>query len=159
MALYQGSDNRRKLSGQLMFFGIWLFTTIVAAVLHPDPSGHGTHTQLGLPPCPSVLLFDRPCPGCGLTTSLTAFVHGDWAFAFHAHPFGPFMYVGMTVWAFLCLYGWIKNLRLDGGGPTFNRIVTVFMVLFFAFGIGRMILDKGFSSTPEQRFVSTIGRR
>jgi len=156
MALYEGLDNRRKLSGQLMFFGVWLFTTIVGAALHPDPSGHGTHTQLGLPPCPSVILFNRPCPGCGLTTSFTAFIHGDWAFAFHAHPFGPIMYLGMTVCAFLCLYGWIKGLRLDGGGPTFNRVLTVFMVLFFGFGIVRMALDRGFSSGPEQRFAARI---
>jgi hypothetical protein len=139
-----------------MFVGVWLFTTITALCLHPDPSGHGTHTQLGLPPCPSVLLFNRPCPGCGLTTSFTAFLHGDFAFAFKAHPLGPFMYLGMTAWAGLCLYGWIKGLRLDGGGKTFNRAMSAFLAVFFTFGIARMILDPGYSGAPEQRYVSKL---
>ena len=156
MALYEGTDQRRKLSGQLSFFGVWLFVTVVGLSLHPDPSGHGTHTQLGLPPCPSVLLFNRPCPGCGLTTSFTALLHGDIAFAFHAHPFGPFLYLGMTAWAWLCIYGWAKGMRLDGGGLVFNRVVTVFMVCFFGFGIVRMALDPGFSAGPEQRYVSKL---
>src|SRR5437016_11758134 len=112
MALYESSDQRKRLFGQVMFFGVWLFITVVGIALRPDPSGHGTHTQLGLPPCPSVLLFDRPCPGCGLTTSFSAFLHGEIAFAFRAHPFGPIMYLGMTGWAWLCIYGWFKGLRL-----------------------------------------------
>ena len=156
MALYEGTDQRKRLSGQLTFFIVWLFTTVIGLSLHPDPSGHGTHTQLGLPPCPSVLLFNRPCPGCGLTTSFTAVLHGDFVAAFHAHPIGPFMYLGMTIWAGLCLYGFVKGLRLDGSGPALNRILTVFAVVFFAFGIGRMILDTGFSGAPEQRFVSKL---
>src|SRR5438270_12571671 len=98
MALYESAEPRKRLSGQLMFFGVWLAITGFGAYLHPDPSGHGTHTQLGLPPCPSVLLFNRPCPGCGLTTSFTAFIHGDLASAFHAHPLGPLLYVGITAW-------------------------------------------------------------
>lgn len=156
MALYEGTDQRKRLSGQLTFFGVWLFVTICGLSLHPDPSGHGTHTQLGLPPCPSVLLFNRPCPGCGLTTSFTAFLHGDLPFALNAHPFGPLLYLGMTAWAVLSMYGWIKGLRLDGGGKTFNTALTIFMVGFFAFGIGRMLLDRGFASSPEERYVSKL---
>jgi hypothetical protein len=154
MALYESVEPRKRLSGQLSFVFVWFITTAIAAWLRPDPSGHGTHTQLGLPPCPSVLLFNRPCPGCGLTTSFSAFVHGNFAFAFHAHPLGPILYMGMTLWAGLCLYGWVKGLRLDGGGPAFNKAVTAFAIVFFAFGIGRMILDPGFSGGPEQRYVS-----
>lgn len=47
----------------------WLFT--------PDPAGLGTHEQLGLPPCRSIDWFGVPCPGCGVTTSVTWFAHGD----------------------------------------------------------------------------------
>lgn len=156
MALYESSDKRKKLFGQLLFFFVWLAITVTAICLHPDPSGHGTHTELGLPPCPSVLLFNRPCPGCGLTTSFTAFIHGDWAFAFKAHPFGPFLYLGMTAWAFLSMYGWMKGLRLDGGGPLFNRAITAFMVCFFGFGIVRMIMEPNYSGAPEQKYVARL---
>ena len=44
----------------------------LAATLSPDPSGHGTHQQLGLPPCGFIYVTGYPCPGCGLTT---AFAH------------------------------------------------------------------------------------
>ncbi|MEC9374691.1 MAG: hypothetical protein VYC34_12640, partial [Planctomycetota bacterium] len=45
---------------------------IVAATLTPSPDGHGTHTRLGLTPCPWVLTLNKPCPTCGMTT---AFAH------------------------------------------------------------------------------------
>src|SRR5436853_5060306 len=142
MALYEGSEPRRKLSGQLTFFLVWLGITGVAAVLHPDPTGHGTHEQLGLPPCPSVLLFDRPCPGCGLTTSWTALIHGDIGFAFHAHPFGPVLYLFFTATAWLALRGWLRNERFQADGPRFNRVMMVAAIVFFSFGITRMALTK-----------------
>jgi hypothetical protein len=42
---------------------------LLAAVLEPDPRGHGTHEQLGLLPCTFVVLFGCRCPACGMTTS------------------------------------------------------------------------------------------
>ena len=68
MVLFDDDWPRKRLSGHVVWFGSWVVITAIAAVLRPDPSHHGTHTQLGLPPCPAVLLFHRPCPGCGLTT-------------------------------------------------------------------------------------------
>ena len=153
MALYEPAANRRQIFSQLSLFTIWLGMTGAAVWMHPDPSGHGTHTQLGLPPCPSVLLFDRPCPGCGLTTSITAFVHGDLASAFHAHFLGPFLYLGITAWALLGMYGWLKHLRLDGGGKAFDRVVGAFLAIFFVFGFARMFLSAPFASGPEIRYV------
>lgn len=159
MALFEPAQNRRQIFSQLSLFTIWVGMTGVAAWMHPDPSGHGTHTQLGLPPCPSVLIFDRPCPGCGLTTSITALIHGDLAAAFHAHVMGPFLYLGITVWALLGFYGWVKSLRLDGGGKIFDRVVGTFLVVFFTFGILRMATSPPFASGPELRYVrATVNR-
>jgi Protein of unknown function (DUF2752) len=42
---------------------------IVARSVEPSNRGFGTHEQLGLPPCTWKLLFDRPCPSCGMTTA------------------------------------------------------------------------------------------
>ncbi len=39
----------------------------VARWLEPDAKGYGTHQQLGLPPCSSILLFGSKCPACGMT--------------------------------------------------------------------------------------------
>ncbi len=80
--------------------GHWL---IVAAVLvliglglylTPDPSGHGTHQQLRLPPCSIYFFTGRPCPSCGLTTSVSAWLHGNWRLGWRANPFGIVVLIG-----------------------------------------------------------------
>jgi len=57
----------------------------LATSVHPDPRGHGTHEQLGLPPCAFRVLLNIPCPTCGGTTSFAHFVRGQWRDAFHAN--------------------------------------------------------------------------
>ena len=62
----------------------------VAAILSPydadgRPLSHGTHRQLGLPPCAMRLLTGLPCPSCGMTTSSSLFMHGDLAAASEAN--------------------------------------------------------------------------
>ena len=49
----------------------------VAVWLTPDGRGHGTHQQLGLPPCTFYVLFGRPCPACGMTTAWAWLVRGE----------------------------------------------------------------------------------
>lgn len=152
--LFEPIPRRRDAAAQMTLFGAWLFITACGLYLHPDPSGHGTHTQLGLPPCPSALLFDRPCPGCGLTTSFTALLHGQFGLAFHAHPLGPFLYLGLTAWALLGFYGFFRGWRLDGSGRTFNRVIAAFAIVFFGFGLVRMALTPHYAAASEQRFLS-----
>ena len=50
----------------------------MAAWLRPDPNGFGTHQQLGLPPCTIVWMFGFRCPSCGMTTSWSHAVRGQW---------------------------------------------------------------------------------
>lgn len=60
--------------------------------LKPDPRGYGTHRQLGFPPCTTFLFTGRPCPTCGMTTSVSACLHGNWRLAWKANPMGiPFL--------------------------------------------------------------------
>jgi hypothetical protein len=59
-----------------------------ARALDPDPSGVGTHTQLGFHPCPMVVVTGYPCPTCGMTTSWAYMTRGAWLSAFHAQPAG-----------------------------------------------------------------------
>ncbi len=63
----------------------------MAAWLDPSPSGRGTHQQLGLPPCTFLFLFDRPCPACGMTTSWSYVMHGDWDAACRANLGGTLL--------------------------------------------------------------------
>lgn len=53
---------------------------VLGALLPPD----GTR----IPACPSRLITGVPCPGCGLTRSVTSLEHGDVAKAWRYNPFG-----------------------------------------------------------------------
>ena len=65
-----------------------LALVVLGAVVHPSPSGFGTHTQLGLRPCLAIQWFGLPCPGCGVTTSVALAAHGHPLAAFVNQPFG-----------------------------------------------------------------------
>jgi hypothetical protein len=63
----------------------------VAAWLRPDPNGFGTHRQLGLPPCTIVWLFGVRCPSCGMTTSWSHAVRGQWLHAIGSNVGGALL--------------------------------------------------------------------
>ncbi len=138
MTLLKDVAPRSQLKGHLYWFLVWLGVTVLGAfVLRASPLGHGTHTQLGLPPCGSVIAFDRPCPGCGLTTSWTALLHGNVAQSFAANLFGPLLYLGYTVSAGVCLYGYAKGRRFDTTSRPITRILMVTLLAFIAYGVVR----------------------
>jgi uncharacterized protein DUF2752 len=66
----------------------------VAGWLKPSPSGYGTHTQLGLPPCNFLRLTHLPCPSCGLTTCFAWAIRLHFWNAFLANPFGILLFLG-----------------------------------------------------------------
>jgi len=90
---------RRKV--WLILPGVFLSITLVAVLLTPDPSGHGTHRALGLPPCLFFYFTGLLCPSCGLTTSFTYLAHLEWLQAFKAHPLGPILFFILAYLAFL----------------------------------------------------------
>jgi hypothetical protein len=49
--------------------------------------------------CPFRHLTGHSCPTCGLTRSAVAFAHGGLGASFHAHPFGPLLFVVALAWA------------------------------------------------------------
>ena len=70
----------------LILAGLVGLTLLLLAVwLQPNPSGFGTHQQLGLPPCTFQFWFDIPCPSCGGTTAFAHFVRGQWGSALRAN--------------------------------------------------------------------------
>jgi hypothetical protein len=70
---------------------------LASCLLTPAASGVGTHTQLGLPPCGFLSLFQRPCPACGLTTSFAHLAHGSLHASLIAHPLGPPLFAALLV--------------------------------------------------------------
>ena len=89
----------------------------VAATITPDPSGYGTHTQLGLPPCGFLLLTGFPCPGCGLTTAFAWGIRGHWLLAASANPLGLMMFLVVCscipLAATSALRGWSIDAVID----------------------------------------------
>lgn len=87
---------------------IALTAVFVAAFrIHPyeadgTPRTHGTHTQLGMPPCNFAELTGKPCPNCGMTTSFALLVRGDVRAALRANWAGAVicvLWAGLLVWA------------------------------------------------------------
>ncbi len=140
MKLFEAAASRKALTGQGFVFLAWAVTTGLAAWMEPNSAGYGTHRQLGLPPCGAVALAGRPCPGCGLTTSWTATVHGAFGHAFQAHPFGTFLYVLFTVYAILALYGWLSQKHLRLNDPLLARAGTGLLAVFMIYGVARFLL-------------------
>jgi len=113
----------------------------VASSLTPSPAGLGTHQQLGLPPCSILSITNIPCPTCGMTTSFSHFVRGEWASSAKANTSGfllacgcllflPWSMVSVTlgrIWLFrridtpiACLIpGWLILVFLEWGWRNF----------------------------------------
>jgi hypothetical protein len=93
----------------------------IARGLDPDPSGMGTHVQLGLPPCSFLVMTGLPCPTCGLTTAFAYMARLEITHALAANAIGPVLF-GLTLASVpLCAWGCatahplsdtIKRLRL-----------------------------------------------
>jgi hypothetical protein len=77
---------------------VWLLGRVT-----PDARGHGTHEQLGLPPC-GWAMQGYPCPTCGATTAACEVVHGHLLRAFAAHPFGAAVAIAGLLAALFALY-------------------------------------------------------
>jgi len=61
--------------------------------LTPSPTGVGTHSQLGLPPCGFYVMTGKPCPTCGVTTAFVEAAHGHLGRALVTQPFGCLLFV------------------------------------------------------------------
>ncbi|HEY1599746.1 MAG TPA: DUF2752 domain-containing protein [Pirellulales bacterium] len=82
---------------------------VVAASLHPNPAGLGTHEQLGLPPCTFRSLFGIRCPSCGMTTSWSHATHGHWRQALAANVGGTLLAVVAVVVATVCVISAVRG--------------------------------------------------
>lgn len=107
-----GSDGSRVLSrlGWLLFLLPAVAVLITAALLTPNPVGHGTHTQLGLPPCGFYVFTGLPCPGCGLTTCFSYMMHLDPVGAANANPFGVMLFLTTATVVPVSLIGLFRGL-------------------------------------------------
>ena len=82
---------------------------------------------LGLTTCPSALIFDSPCPGCGLTRSVKALLSGDWETALQLHPLGPFVAPALAL-----LFGGYAAHYLRTGSSSMPRRVQGLLLVIVA---------------------------
>ncbi len=80
--------NQKQRTSALLLGAALLGLLVVAGLLKPNPAGMGTHRQLGLPPCTTVAILGIPCPTCGMTTSWSHFMRGEWRASWAANPGG-----------------------------------------------------------------------
>jgi len=154
LVFFEPWHSRKPLLGQLIWFLFWLGTTAFALYLTADPKGHGTHQQLGLPPCPAAFALNRPCPGCGLTTSFTAIVHGQVVESFRAHPLGAALYLLFTASALACGYGFFRGLKFNTEGRRLNRAIGWLVGVFILFGGVRFLLVSDYNKYPAAEPVA-----
>jgi len=119
------SPSTRDRLTNLSFAGIAAILIGVSAWLHPAVAGHGTHEQLGLPPCRFFQLTHIPCFSCGMTTSWAWMAHGHPVESFLAQPMGAVLFLAAALAGTASLYflfaGGTVERRLAGRG----RILTV----------------------------------
>ncbi len=92
-----------------VLFAVPLAVVITAAMLTPSASGHGTHTQLGLPPCGFLVFTGYPCPGCGLTTAFAHMVRLQVLGAWYANPFGIVLFTVTALTIPLSAVGFVRG--------------------------------------------------
>jgi hypothetical protein len=98
-ARLRGSTRRGLVALGLALLAVYA----VARRLEPSPTGYGTHTQLGLPPCHFAWVTGRPCPTCGMTTAFAWFVRGRLGESARANPAGCMLAasgVALVPWLF-----------------------------------------------------------
>ena len=97
-------------------------------VLKASPTGSGTHTVLGLPPCGTLMTTGRPCPTCGATTSFVLAAHGQFYEALANQPLG-FMAFVAAVGGLSLVVGMLITGK--SGRPLLTRQrVTILVVIF-----------------------------
>jgi hypothetical protein len=116
-----------------------------ARLLVPDPSGLGTHRQLGLPPCGFLAWTGLRCPSCGMTTAMAWMTRGRIDRALEANPAGAIAApVGsvVIVWLLTCA----ASGRPRWGARTIDGPLIVLTLATVAVGLAawtiRMILGR-----------------
>lgn len=108
-AMAKAEPSARAAAGIIVVLCLGLL--LVAASISPSPEGHGSHTQLGLPPCGWVLAFNKPCVTCGMTTSFSAMAHGQVLRSFITQPAGAIFCIAAAALFWLALHTLVTGSR------------------------------------------------
>ena len=98
---------------------------------------------LGVSICWFKASFELPCPGCGLTRSVTSISHLQFGKAWDYHPFGPLIYALFVANAVLLIVpkakrGALKN-RISRNDRWLQPIYMAIVLSFLTFGCLRIL--------------------
>ena len=117
---------RQRVAARRMGAGVVLAGTVAllgtAVWLDPDPTGLGTHEQLGIPACGWPHGLGVPCPTCGMTTAFALAAEGRMGSALACQPAAAVLAVATAAAGLLALHVLVTGssvmpiLRRLGGG-------------------------------------------
>ena len=127
---------RRYLTPHLIVLSICLVILIGALVLSPSEEGDG-HLTIGSLTIPDTCTFHNltglPCPGCGLTRSLVAALHGDVKQSFQYHRLGllTLLYVLLQfIYRIGAIAVPVLTVRIFGPEKYLNRGIVILAALY-----------------------------
>ena len=98
---------------------------------------------LGVTVCWFKSCFGLPCPGCGLTRSVTCISHLEFVKAWNYHPFGPVIYVLFVANVVLLVVPKARRESLKNTIRKNNRwlyaVYMAFVLAFLTFGCLRLL--------------------
>ncbi|TWU01165.1 hypothetical protein Pla52n_45370 [Stieleria varia] len=101
---------------------------LIAGSLSPSAQGLGTHQQLGLPPCSSLVMLGVRCPSCGMTTSWSYFVRGMWWQSARTNSGGFLLALGAIALIIYCL-SVARRGRVPGVAAQRGIALTLFAIM------------------------------
>jgi hypothetical protein len=133
----QTGGSRFWLSPQC-FWAAWL-GLLLAVVVPP----HGTGTTV----CWLKATTGIPCPGCGLTRSMSCALRGMPVESLHYHPLGMVILLMLVTMASvsLCPTASKQKIRqfIDDRPRLFNSVYWAFVIVFVGFGVSRAVVSFG----------------
>lgn len=117
-----------RTSGRLLLFLWSLFLCAgfaLAASLQPDSRGFGTHQSLGFPACTFRILFEIPCPSCGMTTSFAHFTRAEFTQAARANIAGLLLAMTCLIQIPWCWLSVFKGRLWNVSDPVKSFLVLV----------------------------------
>jgi len=118
----------------LVISGVATVVLLIARLLQPSPNGVGTHTQIGLPPCPFLHFTGIPCLSCGLTTSVAHSARLHFYEAIVTQPFGLIIFFGAVLSIPFSIYlihrriPWSRLNELRGRDLVMYALIALFLL-------------------------------
>ncbi len=129
------ASRRVSLMPRLLALGVGMTCLAVlwiGAGIQPNPSGMGSHTDLGLTKCQFLGNSGLPCPSCGMTTSFAWFVRGNLAASVYVQPMGALLAMMSAITFWIAFYIALTGRPIHRAARFLSTGRFLFAILLFA---------------------------